>query len=261
MAARLRRLNYYWRLFATGLNFATFGLGGLLTAVFVMPWVRLWPGTPDQRDRRGRQVVHYLFRFFVAQMCLTGVISVRVAELERLRRACAGRVVVANHPSLIDVVLVVSLLPHSCCVVKSALWRNPFMAGVIRATGYISNAADSETFLNHSARALAIGDPVVVFPEGTRTRPGGELAFQRGAANIAVRNGVAVLPVVVRCDPPTLRKSEPWYHIPPRRAAFTVTPHELVDPAAVAAEGVGPAAATRQLNRHLEAFYKRKLQS
>ena len=158
-------------------------------------------------------------------------------------------------------VLVIALLPYSCCVVKSALWRNPLVSGVISAAGYISNAASSEVFLARTAAALRAGHPVVVFPEGTRTRPGRPLAFQRGAANIAVRNGVEVLPLVVRCEPPTLRKHERWYRIPPRRPAFSVSVHRPVDPAAVVASPAEPARATRQFNRWLEDFYKGELQA
>lgn len=257
----LRHPGYYWRLVATGYNFAVFGIGGLLTAIFVMPIVRVWPGGTQRRNARARQVVHYLFRYFVWQMRATGVIALTVNDVERLREQSAGRLVVANHPSLIDVILIMSLLPHSCCVVKSSLWRNPLLGGVIRSAGYISNSDNSRDFLARSARVLRAGFPIVMFPEGTRTVPGAGVEFQRGAANIAVRNRVAVLPVVIRFDPPTLRKHERWYQIPPRRSDVSVTVHEPVDPVSVTDASRGPAVATRQFNRWLEEFYRGELQA
>lgn len=261
VGSRLRHIGYYWRLVATGYNFAVFGIGGLLTAIFVMPVVRAWPGGEQRRRARARQVVHYLFRYFVWQMRATGVLTLTVNDVQRLREESAGRLVVVNHPSLIDVVLVMSLLPYSCCVVKSSLWRNPLLGGVIRSAGYISNSDSSRNFLERSARVLRAGYPIVMFPEGTRTVPGGGIEFQRGAANIAVRNGVAVLPVVIRCDPPTLRKHERWYQIPPRRAEYSVTVHEPVDPAAVTDTSRGSTVTTRQFNRWLEEFYRGELQA
>ena len=261
VGSRLRHIGYYWRLVATGYNFAVFGIGGLLTAIFVMPVVRAWPGCTQRRNARARQVVHYLFRYFVWQMRVTGVITLTVNDVERLREQSAGRLVVVNHPSLIDVVLVVSLLPYSCCVVKSSLWRNPLLGGVIRSAGYISNSDSARDFLARSARVLRAGYPIVMFPEGTRTVPGGGIEFQRGAANIAVRNRVGVVPVVVRCDPPTLRKHERWFQIPPRRAHFSVTVHQAIDPASVTDASRGPAVATRQFNRWLEEFYRGELQA
>lgn len=261
LGAGLKRVDYCWRLAATGYNFASFGIGSLLTAVLVMPLVRIWPGSTEHRNARARQVVHYLFRYFVWQMRATGVITVTVSDVERLREASAGRLVVANHPSLIDVILVTSLLPYSCCIVKDALWHHPLIAGVVRAAGYISNADDSRTFLGRSARVLRTGHPIVVFPEGTRTVPGRDIVFQRGAANIAVRNNVDVLPVVVRCDPPTLRKHERWYQIPSRRAAFHVTVHDPISPSTVTDAIGSPAAATRRFNRYLEEFYRGELES
>ena len=260
LGTALRHVDRCWRLLATGYNFATFGLGGVLTATIVMPLVRSWPGTAEQRDARARQVVHYLFRGFVWQMRATGVITLSVSDVRLLREASAGRLVVVNHPSLIDVVLVISLLPYSCCVVKSALWRNPLLAGVISAAGYISNADRSKEFLGRSARVLGAGYPIVVFPEGTRTAPDREFSFQRGAANIAVRNEVDVLPVVVRCDPPTLRKHEPWYRIPRRRPHFSVTVHAPVQARTVTEPGAGLAVTTRRFNSYLEDFYRGELQ-
>ena len=56
---------------------------------------------------------------------------------ERLQRD--GLLVLANHPTLIDVVCLISLLPNADCVVKRAVARNPFMRGPVRAAGYISN--------------------------------------------------------------------------------------------------------------------------
>jgi 1-acyl-sn-glycerol-3-phosphate acyltransferase len=260
MGAGLNRLDYWWRLVATAYNFATFGIGGVLTALLIMPGVRLLPGSPQRRDARARQVVHYLFRGFVRQLRATGVMSLSVDDPQRLREASAGRLVVVNHPTLIDVVVVMALLPYSCCVVKSTLWRNPLLAGVIRAAGYISNADPSQDFMGRSERVLRAGYPIVVFPEGTRTVAGRALSFQRGAANIAVRRGIEVLPVVVRCEPPTLRKHEPWYRIPARRPHVSVVAHAPVPVHRVTDPQAGPARATRQFNRYLEDFYKGELQ-
>lgn len=251
----MKSFNYYARLLATGYNFTFFGLGGLFLALTVLPLVRLLPGSRHKKNERARQVIHYVFRYFVWQMRVTGVISVELHDIEKLR-ASGGKLIIANHPTLIDVVVLMSLVPKSCCVVKDDLWRNPLLRGVVRATGYINNSVPPEVLLNDCRETLAAGYAIVIFPEGTRSRPGVELKFQRGASHIAVRCGADIVPVFISCEPPMLRKGERWYQIPPRRAVIRVQAGDSVSVDAVAGVGVVPALATRRLNRHLENYYR-----
>ncbi len=256
LGTQLKSLNYYWRLVATGYNFVSFGIGALIFSLTIMPVVRLWPGKREQRAARARQVIHQVFRLFAWQMRMTGVMSVSANDVHRLRREARGRVVIANHPSLIDVILLISLLPRSGCVVKQAMWRNPLTYGMVQGAGFISNASDSATLLARSKRVLDAGDPLVLFPEGTRTVRGKPVRFQRGAANIAVRNNAEILPVVIRNQPPTLSKQERWYQIPPSKTRYTITPQTPLRIEDVVDTSGGPALTTRRLNRYLENYYR-----
>ena len=85
---------------------------------------------------------------------------------ERLQRD--GLLVLANHPTLIDVVCLISLLPNADCVVKRAVARNPFMRGPVRAAGYISND-DGAGLVDDCVAAVHAGGTLVIFPEGTRS--------------------------------------------------------------------------------------------
>ena len=90
------------------------------------------------------------------------------AEILRQERGC---LVVANHPTLIDYVLLASVMPETDCLVKSALLKNPFLGGVVRAADYLINS-EAETLLPRCQQRLAQGDTILIFPEGTRTKPG-----------------------------------------------------------------------------------------
>jgi len=250
-----RGINYYWRLLATGYNFAFFGIGGFLLALTALPLARLWPGSEQKKNERARRVIHHTFRYFVWQMRVTGVISLELRDIEKLR-VSDGQLVIANHPTLIDVVLLLALLPKSCCVVKDALWKNPLLKGVVRATGYINNNADPEQLLRACDDTLRSGYSIIVFPEGTRTRAGQPLQFQRGASHIAVRCAANIVPVTIRCEPPMLRKGERWYQIPPRRAHIRVSAMDTMSVPDIVGECVVPALATRRLNRHLQSYYQ-----
>jgi len=206
-------LNHLWRLTATAFCFAVFGAGGVLVSLLATPVLYLLPGTAADRRLRARRLVHWLFRGFARLMQGLGVMAWRVEGLERLDRQ--GLLVLANHPTLIDVVLLVALIPNANCIVKSRLLSNPAMRGFITLAGYITNDRGGN-LVDQAAESLAAGDVLVIFPEGTRSREGAPIHLQRGAANVAVRCQVPVTPVVIHCSPPTLSKEHRWYHIPER---------------------------------------------
>lgn len=257
MLARIRHsLDWLWRVLATGHCFSFLFGGGFFMASTVLPLTRLLGRTEEEKNVRARRLIHHTFRFYLWQMQKLGLMTLTIRGRENLQHA-AGKLVIANHPSLLDVVILVSLLPDCDCVVKGAL-RKSLVSGVIRATGYTDNS-EGDTMLRRCSRSMAAGYPLIVFPEGTRSTPGEELVFQRGAANIAVRCQADVLPVLITCHPPTLLKGEPWYKIPARRPQFVV---EILSPMAIASvidPQAPPSLATRQLNRHWLAFYKEKL--
>ena len=141
----------------------------------------------------------------------------------------SGTLVIANHPSLLDVVLIMSLMRRTQCVVKPGVWNNPFMRGVIKATNYIPNLGDPERTLHDCVPALQSGNNLVIFPEGSRTVPGKPMHFERGFANIAIRAGAPIRLVTVTCNPPMLRKGEKWYQSPLRKPRYRVRVCDRMD--------------------------------
>src|SRR5882724_2698221 len=129
---------FYWRLVATGLSFALFGLGGLVAGAIVLPVQRLFPGSSEARRTRARRTVQLGMRAFVGVMRMLGVLTYETRGIERLGRP--GQLIVANHPSLIDVVFLLAFAPRATCVVKEALWRNPVTRAAAIEAGYVSNA-------------------------------------------------------------------------------------------------------------------------
>ena len=191
-----------------------------LLRVLVFPPLRLFTRDPGTLQRRARALIRISFATHIGIMHRLGVMTYEIHGLERLQRR--GLLVLANHPTLVDVVLLVSRLPHADCVVKSKLANNPFTRGPVRATGYICND-NGAGLVDDCIASVRAGYNLLVFPEGTRT-PGGEVLgpLQRGAANIAVRGGFDVTPVVIRCEPRTLGKGEKWYRVPARRFHLSV---------------------------------------
>src|SRR5688572_17047810 len=111
---------FYWRLVATGLSFAIFGVGGLVMGAIILPLQRLLPGGIEARRSRARRAVQAGMRAFVGVMRTLGVLTYEARGIERLGQP--AQLIVANHPSLIDVVFLIAFAPRATCVVKEALW-------------------------------------------------------------------------------------------------------------------------------------------
>lgn len=242
-----------WRIFATGLSFASFGIGGLLLWAFVFPWVRWrYRHDPLRRRQRARAIVQRSFATFIEWLRGLGVLTYEFHGEEKLRRP--GLLVLANHPTLLDVVFLVSRMPDADCVVRTGLFTNPFTGGPVRATDYISNRGGPD-LVDDCIRSVRGGSSLIIFPEGTRTKPGQEPELQRGAANIAVRGAIDLTPVSIRCDPPTLSKGVPWYRVPTRRFHVTIRVHDDIPLMSLLGPGRSEAAQARDVTDWLKRFF------
>lgn len=209
----MRNLNYYWRLFATFLSFSLFGLGGLVMSVTIFPLLYILPIPRAKQIRLSRVAVRSSFRFFIWFMRSAGVLTYELHNIEKIRNR-DGLFIIANHPTLIDVVFLIAFANLPNCVVKQGVWNNPFMFFVVRAAGFIQNSLDPESLLIRCKSVLDRGDGLVLFPEGTRTDPDGAAIMKRGVAHIAIRSAKNLTPVYIACTPITLTKKHRWYNIP-----------------------------------------------
>lgn len=235
-----------------------FGAGGLVLRCAVFPALNLLAREPARRTALARYTVHQSFRFFIWLMGALGIYRYRIEGQERLQRP--GLLVLANHPTLIDIVFLISLLPNANCIVKASLLRNPFTRGPVQGTGYITNDRQGTDMLQACIDSIRNGDHLVIFPEGTRTRHDArKLHFQRGSANIAVRAVHPVTPVIIRCDQPFLTKGAPWWKIPPQRPNIHIEVLPDLDPKAWLVNTPNEALAARQLTADMQRFFEQEI--
>lgn len=242
------RLDRWWRVIATGFCFAIFGVGGLLVWCVALPIFILCVRHPGRRVSLVRITIHQCFRWFVALMARLGILTYEVRDLKRLQRS--GLLILANHPSLIDVVFLISFIPNADCIVKAGLLRNPFTRGAISAAGFIANDS-AEQLIDDCIRSLRSGNNLIIFPEGTRTPLRGPVRLQRGAANVAIRGNVDITPVRIQSSHPMLTKGCPWYRVPLRRPHFTIEVGEDISVSGYVHVDGKEALAVRQLTEHL----------
>jgi 1-acyl-sn-glycerol-3-phosphate acyltransferase len=255
--AALARLSIGWRMLATGLSFALFGVGGLLLRVLVFPALAAAVRRRERRIALARTVIRRTFRAYIELMRALGVLRYEVRGQEKLDRG--GLLILANHPTLIDTVFLMAFVKNADCIVKGDLWANPFTRGPVRAAGYIKNEGGTQ-LVQACIDSLQRGNNLIVFPEGTRTPADGVIQLKRGAANVAVRGARDVTPVLIRCEPATLGKGERWWRVPPRRVFMQIEVQDDLPIAHFAAAGASEVLAARQVTEYLQDYFTGKCQ-
>jgi 1-acyl-sn-glycerol-3-phosphate acyltransferase len=203
----------FWRAYAY-LAMAL-GLGALALACLLwLPFAALLdPLLPQPAGRRlGRRAIAGGFRTYLAFLQAFCACRFELDGLERLRGE-APLVVVANHPSLLDAVMILSRLPGAACVIKSSLIDSVLFGAAARMARYIRNSAPLEMVLA-ARQELRGGAQLLIFPEGTRTRRFPVDRCLPSAGLIAGRSGVPVQALLVDLSSPYLGKDWPLFRPP-----------------------------------------------
>ena len=217
-----------WRLFGTGLFLAIIGVGGSAMAMTVFPLIALLTPDTERRRRRIQRVLHASFKLYCRAIDLLRVADMRMTGLGRLADL-GGTLIIANHPSLLDVVMIMAAVPNVQCVVKGALWANPFFRLTVEGAGYIRNDVGPEALVQACVQTLRAGNNLIVFPEGTRTVRGRATRIQRGFANIALLAEADLQLIDITCEPPALHKGNPWWRVSKTRPRFLMEVGERLD--------------------------------
>lgn len=202
------------------LGFTVFGVGGLIMGLLIFPLSFVFIRDRQRRKYMARLLISRAFGAFWEMINVLGILDYEVQGLGHVDIQ-SNQLVIANHPTLIDVVILISLFPRANCVIKESVTKNIFMRSVVRAADYISNSEPAD-LLESCVQYLEAGGSLVLFPEGTRSEFGHEIDFRLGAATVAARAGVDVLPVAIECKPHFLSKELPWYFVPKDRPVFTI---------------------------------------
>lgn len=193
----------------------------------------------------GRAVMGAGFRGGLRLMRATGHVELDLAALDALA-AEGPMVIVCNHLSLLDAVLVASRVPGAICIAKASLWDNPALGGSVRLAGYIRNDAPLR-LLRDAAAALSEGSKLLVFPEGTRSDGNGLGPFKPGFVLMARRASVPIQTVILRSNTPYLRRGWKLTRMPPLPLRYSARLGRRFEPQDDAAS------LSAEIRRHFEA--------
>jgi 1-acyl-sn-glycerol-3-phosphate acyltransferase len=221
MTERRSARNPLWIVYEYGAMFI--GLGAL--AAICLAWLPfamlLHPLLPRRVGQSlGRAAISGGFRAYLALLTWLCPARFDLSELDRLRDQ-GPLIVAANHPSLLDAVMIVSRLPNAVCVMKASLQDNILFGAAARLARYIRNDAPLEMILR-AREELRRGAQLVIFPEGTRTVRFPVDACQSAVGLIASRAGVPVQTLLIEFSTPYLGKAWPLFRPPVLPLSFRV---------------------------------------
>lgn len=184
------------------LEMILFALGALYIGCVLFPVLSLKYKGKERREKFA-QIIKNSWKFFISVMENSKEIKVHIdGNISDIK----GKVVVASHPSFIDIILLIGNMPASLCLAKKDLLKNPVMRNIVKSL-YIINDVEPEEFKKSAVEALNDGYNIIIFPTGTRTLPGEDVKIHKGAAQIAIAAGVDIIPVRIETDFPFLIKN------------------------------------------------------
>lgn len=153
------------------------------------------------------RIMMYLLRIFL-----------RAAWIARREKINPGNetfekpaVVIANHQSFVDILVMLSLAPKLVMATNRWVWHSPVFGKIVQYADFVQTADGYEKVLHHLRDKVAQGYSVVVFPEGTRSVDGKVHRFHKGAFYLAEKLQLDILPVVLYGTGMIISKRQPFY--------------------------------------------------
>jgi 1-acyl-sn-glycerol-3-phosphate acyltransferase len=154
--------------------------------------------------RVGQSLIRGLFKGWLRFCCSIGVFEIYFPEAERLRELRAT-VLAPNHPSLVDAVILLSIVPRTVCIMRANLIQSPVLGGGARLAGFVPNDKGS-ALIRQGVNKLEAGENLLIFPEGTRTGSQAINPFKKGFALIAKKADASIQTVFIEHEGSYLSK-------------------------------------------------------
>jgi 1-acyl-sn-glycerol-3-phosphate acyltransferase len=167
----------------------------------------------------GRAAISSVYRGFWTCAQWLGLMRIDFTALDVLERD-AGLIIAANHPSMLDALLVIARVPRGICIMRASLMRNPFLGAGARLARYIRNEP-SRGMIRSAVANLRAGGQLVLFPEGTRTIQAPINPFRPGITLIAQMAQVPIQTVIIESASPYLSKGWPIWRVPAFPVVFS----------------------------------------
>jgi 1-acyl-sn-glycerol-3-phosphate acyltransferase len=174
-------------------------------------------------DKSGRQQ-HFIAHVWARSLLLFSLSPIKLVDGHKLH-IHETAVYAVNHLSYYDTPVLFARLPFQFRILaKQGLWKIPFIGWYLNRSGQVpvdqSSARNTVASLSRGVQTLKHGLPLVIFPEGGRSPHGDPQPFVSGAAYMAIKAQVPIVPVTLIGTYELLPMHT--YHLYPRPLAIIV---------------------------------------
>jgi 1-acyl-sn-glycerol-3-phosphate acyltransferase len=199
----------------------------------------------------GQRLIRGLFKGWLEVSSRIGVFDISFPDADKLRNLRAT-VLAPNHPSLIDAVILLSIVPNTVCIMRANLIESPFLGGAARLAGFVPNDR-GPALIRQGIEKIRAGENLLIFPEGTRTEAQAINSFKHGFALIAKKTDAPIQTVFIERKGRYLSKGVPLFSLarPPFRFRLHLGDVFRADPDESA----------QQLSARLERYFREHLEN
>ena len=190
--------------------FFIFGIGAVILNFLLFPFIK-------NNKELCSDIIHNTWRFFVNLMMFLKLFRLDVKKLEKIE----NKVIVSTHPSFIDIVILIALIPRSTCFVKKELAHNPILKNLVTSI-FITNEVELDELKSESKKMLDRGFNVIIFPSGIRHRRDEFPKIRKGASLVALNAGKNIVPIKMFSDRDFLFINQPFYAVSDRCVNFEI---------------------------------------
>ncbi|MCR5261975.1 MAG: 1-acyl-sn-glycerol-3-phosphate acyltransferase [Candidatus Gastranaerophilales bacterium] len=181
--------------------FVIFGFGALVIRYCIFPFKK----TIIEKY----ETLQKSWQFFLWLMQKTKLIRLDIQNLEKIKNI-KNSIIVSTHPSFIDIVILMSIIPHSTCFVAAKLARNPFLRGIVNLL-FILDVESIDEWLNKTCEKADMGFNIIIFPMGSRHRKNETPKIRRGTALIAEKTKQDIVLLHMETSFDFLQIGQPFY--------------------------------------------------
>ena len=176
----------------TAYCFIYFFIGCILSQVYMVVLMVL-PISRTRKKLSFHKLIYYFTRFFLKTM-----ITLKTVRLNPYNeRYDSPAVIIANHQSFIDILLLLSTTPKIVMVTNSWVWNSPFFGWIVKYADFHHSADGYEALAKNLKERIDEGYSVVIFPEGTRSADCSIQRFHKGAFYLAQLLKLDILPMII----------------------------------------------------------------
>lgn len=186
--------------------FLYFLLGCIVEEVFILVLMAI-PMKRSTKKLIFHKIIYWFARIFLATM-----ITVKTVRKNPYKETFdKPAVIIANHQSFIDILLLLSTTPKIVIMTNSWVWNSPFFGWIVRYADFYHAADGYEALAERLKARVDEGYSVVVFPEGTRSADCSILRFHKGAFYLADLLKLDILPMVIYGAGQVSEKTQGFY--------------------------------------------------